>query len=216
MARSAGVVIRRRKGFTLVEVIVVLVILAILAAIAIPALTGYIDKAEEKKYISDARNAVVAVRTVLDEAYADDAFSRFQVAGVAGSTYITSGTAMTTDSGNLKYFNLFEMSKAQTGSADEYLYFREASKLIGIPFDFSVNGPYWNMYLYAPTTPSYSVFDAPAFRYAYYPEGSGSGKPIIYVCHNLNGMYFESSGVLRMNKVTYNQNAGYTVLRSNQ
>ncbi|MDO4552010.1 MAG: prepilin-type N-terminal cleavage/methylation domain-containing protein [Bacillota bacterium] len=34
-----------RSGFTLVEVIVVLVILAVLAAIAIPALTGYIDKA---------------------------------------------------------------------------------------------------------------------------------------------------------------------------
>jgi prepilin-type N-terminal cleavage/methylation domain-containing protein len=42
----------RRAGFTLVEVIVVLVILALLAAIAIPALTGYIDKAQDKKYIA--------------------------------------------------------------------------------------------------------------------------------------------------------------------
>jgi prepilin-type N-terminal cleavage/methylation domain-containing protein len=59
------------RGFTLVEVIVVLVILAILAAIAIPALTGYIDKVEDKKYIAQARNAAVAMRAVLDEAYAD-------------------------------------------------------------------------------------------------------------------------------------------------
>lgn len=35
----------RRKGFTLVELIVVLVILAILIALLVPALTGYIDKA---------------------------------------------------------------------------------------------------------------------------------------------------------------------------
>jgi prepilin-type N-terminal cleavage/methylation domain-containing protein len=44
-----------RAGFTLVEVIVVLVILAILAAIAIPALTGYIDKAQDKQYIAEHR-----------------------------------------------------------------------------------------------------------------------------------------------------------------
>jgi prepilin-type N-terminal cleavage/methylation domain-containing protein len=61
---------RRRAGFTLVEVIVVLVILAILAAIAIPALTGYIDKAEDKQYIAMARDIALAHRAVIDEAYA--------------------------------------------------------------------------------------------------------------------------------------------------
>lgn len=37
-----------KRGFTLVELIVVLVILAILAALLIPALTGYIDKAQKE------------------------------------------------------------------------------------------------------------------------------------------------------------------------
>ena len=37
----------KKRGFTLVELIVVLVILAILAALLIPALTGYIDKAKK-------------------------------------------------------------------------------------------------------------------------------------------------------------------------
>ena len=41
--------LKDRKGFTLVELIVVLVILAILAALLIPALTGYIDKANKEK-----------------------------------------------------------------------------------------------------------------------------------------------------------------------
>ena len=41
--------LKDRKGFTLVELIVVLVILAILAALLIPALTGYIDKANGEK-----------------------------------------------------------------------------------------------------------------------------------------------------------------------
>lgn len=41
--------LKNKKGFTLVELIVVLVILAILAALLVPALTGYIDKANKEK-----------------------------------------------------------------------------------------------------------------------------------------------------------------------
>ena len=55
--------LKDRKGFTLVELIVVLVILAILAALLIPALTGYINKANEKKVIAECRMAVMAVQT---------------------------------------------------------------------------------------------------------------------------------------------------------
>lgn len=60
----------RKKGFTLVELIVVLVILAILAALLVPALTGYIDKAKEKQIIAETRQAVMAAQTLIDEEYA--------------------------------------------------------------------------------------------------------------------------------------------------
>ena len=58
---------KNKGGFTLVELIVVLVILAILAALLIPALTGYIDKANEKKAISECRMLVMAAQTVASE-----------------------------------------------------------------------------------------------------------------------------------------------------
>ena len=61
--------VKNKKGFTLVELIVVLVILAILAALLIPALTGYIDKAKEKKIVAETRMVVMAVQTVASEAY---------------------------------------------------------------------------------------------------------------------------------------------------
>lgn len=61
--------VKNKKGFTLVELIVVLVILAILAALLVPALTGYIDKAKEKKLVAETRMVVMAVQTVASEAY---------------------------------------------------------------------------------------------------------------------------------------------------
>lgn len=60
----------KKKGFTLVELIVVLVILAILAALLIPALTGYIDKAKDKSIIAETRQTVMAAQTLADEIYA--------------------------------------------------------------------------------------------------------------------------------------------------
>lgn len=59
----------RKKGFTLVELIVVLVILAILLAILVPSLTKWIDKAKEKQILVDARTAYLACQTVASEAY---------------------------------------------------------------------------------------------------------------------------------------------------
>lgn len=60
---------KNKKGFTLVELIVVLVILAILAALLIPALTGYIDKANNEKIIATTRQIVMAAQTEVSEQY---------------------------------------------------------------------------------------------------------------------------------------------------
>jgi prepilin-type N-terminal cleavage/methylation domain-containing protein len=68
---NARPTVSRRRGFTLVEVIVVLVILAILAAIAIPALTGYIDKARYASFKAEVREFMTAAQTVFSEAYAN-------------------------------------------------------------------------------------------------------------------------------------------------
>ena len=61
--------LKDKKGFTLVELIVVLVILAILAALLVPALTGYIDRANNEKIIAETRSCVMAAQTIASESY---------------------------------------------------------------------------------------------------------------------------------------------------
>jgi prepilin-type N-terminal cleavage/methylation domain-containing protein len=214
VARNGRVVIHRRKGFTLVEVIVVLVILAILAAIAIPALTGYIDKAEDKKYIADARNRTVAYRAVLDEAYADGEFDKLTDA--QKTAWVTSGSATTAD--NLKIFDVGSTTVTLgTGFSD---FFRRSAKLTGEPFPandvLAYSQPMWIIFFFAPKGSTYTVFDAPAFVYKYYPEGFGK-KPYTLVYYGLKGLKQGSSGGSVSEKdAIYDPGAGYTVFHVKQ
>lgn len=76
---------KNQKGFTLVELIVVLVILAILAAMLVPALTGYIDKANNEKIIAATRQVVMAAQTEVSEAYASNTLTKTTITITKGS-----------------------------------------------------------------------------------------------------------------------------------
>lgn len=75
----------KKRGFTLVELIVVLVILAVLAALLVPALTGYIDKAKKNQVIAETRMLTQAAQTELSTLYATDEFQK----AAASSTTLT-------------------------------------------------------------------------------------------------------------------------------
>lgn len=76
----------KKRGFTLVELIVVLVILAILAALLIPALTGYIDKAKKDQVIAETRMLHEAVQTEMSELYGSSNWKLNSTTTLANST----------------------------------------------------------------------------------------------------------------------------------
>lgn len=111
---------KNKKGFTLVELIVVLVILAILAALLVPALTGYIDKANYEKVVATTRSVVMAAQTEYSEAYGK---------GTAVALAATD-EAKTTDIGKAAC-KLAEI----TDSANEYINDIKSVKLTGTATD---------------------------------------------------------------------------------
>lgn len=61
--RKIKKLLKNKKGFSLVELVICLVIIGILTSIALPALSGYIDEANQKASIMEARNYYAALQT---------------------------------------------------------------------------------------------------------------------------------------------------------
>ena len=59
----------KKKGFTLIELIVVIVIIAIIAAIAVPSLTRYIQSAEKRALQATAHNIHLVLQAERTEYY---------------------------------------------------------------------------------------------------------------------------------------------------
>jgi len=61
-------ILKSRKGFTLMELIVVLIIIAILMAALLPSLIGWINDARESALRTEGRTALVAIQGVVTQA----------------------------------------------------------------------------------------------------------------------------------------------------
>jgi type IV pilus assembly protein PilA len=86
---------KNRKGFTLIELIVVIAILGILAAILIPQFTGFQERARQKAAVSDTRNILVSVEALLAEG---ETPTQALVETMSGTTYTGNMSGISDDS----------------------------------------------------------------------------------------------------------------------
>jgi type II secretory pathway pseudopilin PulG len=202
-----------------VEVIVVLVILAILAAIAIPALTGYIDKAQDKKYVSQARDISVAIKTVLNEAYASGKInSNGYAVNSDNKDLFTWGETVGRDGGIVE-FGIESISSGLVYPMDSLALYKQAATLIGETYPADEYDPgHWDYYALAKNGSGATAATADGFRWMFLPEVYAEGNPVILVTYKLEKIAVSEESIEEFvdalqYDIVYDQNAGYEVYK---
>ena len=77
---------KKKKGFTLIELMAVIAIIAILAAVLVPTVTGYIQRAKKTAIITQVRNVVSAIETYNATAGGDDQINLTETTGTGDDT----------------------------------------------------------------------------------------------------------------------------------
>ncbi len=123
--KRVGAQLKSKKGFSLVEVIVVLVIISILTAITLPALTGYIEEANSKAVVAEARNVYAALQTTSSLQVADGNLRFFN-----GNTLTDAGkTKITTLMGVAPAGTVTAVQRNEHGSITAFTYEKQADGL---------------------------------------------------------------------------------------
>lgn len=95
---------RKKKGFTLIELVVVMCIIGILASVLIPQISGYITEAKKLKVLDQSRSIVMAV----------ESYNLKSKSKVSGSATINSIKTKTEISKYLKDVNLENLNDTTT------------------------------------------------------------------------------------------------------
>lgn len=153
--------LKKRGGFTLVELIVVLVILAILAALLIPALIGYIDKSKRDQVVAETRMLHEAVQTVASEAYGSAEWPSgdiFTIANQSGRNVTNPKDTKTHDNLKDRYNEIVKLAEVPslTGGTGDFAAFTDTK---GSVFCILYNTGRGLLGAYFRETGEYKVYD---------------------------------------------------------
>jgi type II secretory pathway pseudopilin PulG len=191
---------------------VVIVIIAILAAIGVPALTGYIDKAQDKKYIAAARDHAVAARAVVDEAYANGELAESS-GPYTPSDFVENGNDFVIP--QMYRFKRWDGRVLSSYMGDSM--FSRVASLLSEVYPGATDDGYWRFDFVGSIDSTSTLLNADGFILEFYP--TGNTDPAIYVTykvHRLEPVYTDKVNYFYdafYDYGTYDPNAGYEVYR---
>jgi type II secretory pathway pseudopilin PulG len=192
-----------------VEVIVVLLIIAVLSAIGIPSLSGYIDQANHKQYISDARNKSIAVRSALLEIYATGGLDE------NGESILNEYSKAI---GDKPSYNVWSI---ESSDGDAFSVYRRAAALMGTTYpekpNFYFDDSRWIYYQVG--SENSTRWNADGFIYLLFPEGHDTGRKenailVTYKLKRVEGLIRWTNNAdidSTLDSMVYDANAGYEV-----